>query len=343
MIDDGEGNRRAVSSPFWFELLSPPEVTAEFEIFFLQWYRPNLSTFRHKLEYFPVRLMARLIGSLPRPMARGVCEAFGLLMYFAHRRLRRVGLRNLALAFPEKSRKEKLRILRRLFLGLGRQLAEFTLFPRYTKENAAKVAVYDGFQNFAEARDRGQGVLFLTGHFGGWEIGSFVHSLHGNPMNIVVRPLDNPYVNAMVDRYRTLHGNHTFGKQDFARGLLTAMKRGEITGILMDTNMTPPQGAFVPFFGVPACTATGVARVALHTRAAVLPAFTIWDRQLGKYKIHFDPALELVSTGDDEADALANTALFTRVIENYARRYPEQWLWVHRRWKTRPAGEPPLY
>src|SRR6201986_534405 len=243
-------------------------------------------------------------------------------MYAAHGRLREVGLRNLDLAFPEKSMDDKQRILRELFKGLGRQLAEFALFPRYTKENAAQVAIYDGFQNFAEARARGKGVLFLTAHFGGWEMGSFVHSLNGNPMNIVVRPLDNPYVDAMVDRYRTLHGNRTFGKQDFARGLLSAMKRGEVVGILMDTNMTPPQGAFVDFFGIPACTATGVARVALHTGAAVLPAFTIWDKELGKYKIRFDPALQLTRTGNDEADAVANTALFTKVIEDYARKYP---------------------
>lgn len=266
-----------------------------------------------------------------------------MFMYLVHRRLRAVGLRNLDLAFPERSRKEKLRILRGLFQGLGLQLAEFALFPRYRKESVSKIAVYDGFQNFAEARARGKGVLFLTAHFGGWEIGSFVHSLNGNTMNIVVRPLDNPHVDAFVDRYRTLHGNRTFGKQDFARGLLTSMKRGEVVGILMDTNMTPPQGAFVDFFGVPACTATGVARVALHTDAAVLPAFTIWDKELGKYKIRFDPALQLVKTGDDEADAIANTALFTKVIEGYARRYPEQWLWVHRRWKTRPPGETSLY
>jgi Kdo2-lipid IVA lauroyltransferase/acyltransferase len=302
-----------------------------------------LSTFRYKLEYFPVWLLARCIGALPRLLARSLCQGIGMFMYVAHRRLRSVGLRNLDLAFPEKSRKEKLRILRRLFHGLGRQLAEFTLFPRYTRDKVSEVAIYDGFQNFAEARARGTGVLFLTAHFGGWEIGSFAHSLNGHPMNIVVRPLDNPYVDAMVDRYRTLHGNRTFGKQDFARGLLSAMKRGEVVGILMDTNMTPPQGAFVDFFGVPACTATGVARVALHTGAAVLPAFTVWDRQMGKYKIRFDPALQLVSTGDDEADAIANTALFNKVIENYAKRYPEQWLWVHRRWKTRPPGEPPLY
>ncbi len=276
-------------------------------------------------------------------MARFFCEAIALLFYNVHRRLRKVGLRNLDMAFRPMSRSEKLKILRTLFRGLGRQMAEFALFPHYTKENMSQVAVYDGFQNFAEAQARGKGVLFLTGHFGGWEIGSFVHSLHGHPMNIVVRPLDNVYVDAFVDRYRTLHGNRTFGKQDFARGLLSAMKRGEVVGILMDTNMTPPQGAFVDFFGIPACTATGVARVALHTGAAVLPAFTVWDQALGKYRIRFDPALQLTKTGDDEADAIANTALFTKVIEGYATRYPEQWLWVHRRWKTRPPGEPSLY
>jgi KDO2-lipid IV(A) lauroyltransferase len=302
-----------------------------------------LQTLRHKLEYFPLWLLATGLGVMPRAVARACCQSIAILVYGAHRRLRKVGLRNLDLAFPEKSRQEKLRILRVLFQGLGRQLAEFALFPRYTRNNASEVAVYDGFQNYAEARARGKGVLFLTAHFGGWEIGSFVHSLSGNPMNIAVRPLDNPYVDAFVDRYRTLHGNQTFGKQDFARGLLTSMKRGEVVGVLMDTNMTPPQGAFVDFFGLPACTATGVARVALHTGAAVLPAFTVWDKELGKYKIRFDPPVQLVTTGDDEADAVANTALFTKVIESYARRYPEQWLWIHRRWKTRPTGEPPLY
>jgi Kdo2-lipid IVA lauroyltransferase/acyltransferase len=267
----------------------------------------------------------------------------GLLVYGAHSRLRKVGLRNLDIAFPARSKKEKKRILRGLFLGLGRLLAECGLFPRYTTENVSRVAVYDGFQNFADAQARGKGVLFLTAHFGGWEIGSFVHSLQGHPMNIVVRPLDNPYVDALGDRYRTLHGNRTISKQDFARALLTSLRRGEVVGILMDTNMTPPQGAFVDFFGTPACTATGAARVALHTDAAVVPAFTVWDKELGKYKIRFDPALTLVRTGDDEADTLANTAAFTKVIEDYATRYPDQWLWVHRRWKTRPPGEPSLY
>ncbi len=267
----------------------------------------------------------------------------GLGVYCVHARLRRVGLRNLDIAFPAKNKKEKKRILRALFLGMGRQLAEFCLFPRYTTENVSRIGVYDGFQNLADAMARGKGVLFLTAHFGGWEIGSFVHSLQGHPINIVVRPLDNPLVDAMVDRYRSRHGNRTVSKQDFARALLTLLRHGEVVAILMDTNMTPPQGAFVDFFGVPACTATGMARVALHTDAAVVPAFTVWDKALGKYKIRFDAALPLIRTGNDEADAVANTAAFTKVIQDYATRYPEQWLWVHRRWKTRPPGEPGVY
>jgi Kdo2-lipid IVA lauroyltransferase/acyltransferase len=302
-----------------------------------------LSTMRHKLEYLPLRWLAAVVGALPRPLARAFGISLGLLAYVLHPRLRHVGRRNLDLAFPARSAREKKKILRGLYINLGRQLAEFCLFPRYTKENVARVAVYEGFQNFAEAEARGKGVVFLTAHLGGWEVASFAHSLYGHPMNIVMRPLDNPYVDALVDRYRTLHGNRTFPKQDFARGLLSTLRQGETVGILMDTNMTPPQGAFVDFFGIPACTATGLARVAVHTEAAVVPAFGVWDKHLGKYKICFEPALKLLSTGDDEADALANTALFTKVIETYATKYPDQWLWVHRRWKTRPPGEAPIY
>ena len=140
-----------------------------------------------------------------------------------------------------------------------------------------------------------------------------------------------------------MYGNKTVAKDDFVRGLLAAMKAGETVGILMDTNMTPPQGIFVDFFGIPACTASGLARIALRTDAAVVPGFTIWDSALQKYRLRFDPALELVRTGDVEADIVANTQMFTRVIEDYVRKYPDQWLWVHRRWKTRPEGQPGLY
>jgi KDO2-lipid IV(A) lauroyltransferase len=297
----------------------------------------------YRLQYLPLLALVRFIGVLPPPLARGVGLLIAGLAYHLHPRLRRVGMRNLELAFPEKSVAERRKILRGVYRSLGRLLAEFCLFPSYSTANVSRIATYQGFENFEAAEKRGRGVLFLTGHFGGWEIGSFFHSLQGHPMRIVVRPIDNPFVDALVTRYRTLHGNSLIGKQGFARGLLAAMENNETVGILMDTNMTPPQGVFVDFFGIPACTAVGIARVALHTNAAVVPAFTIWDAVLRKYRVEFAPAVELVRSGDTEADAVANTAQFNRIFEEYVRKYPDQWLWVHRRWKTRPAGVPPLY
>ncbi len=298
---------------------------------------------RERLEYALVWPLVKLLGLLPRPLARAIGITLGLTGYAVHGRLRRVGLRNLALAFPEMPLRERRRLVRGEFVSLGRQLAEVCLFPRYTLENVSRVVVYEGFENFERAYARGKGVLFLTAHLGAWEISAFAHSLQGHPLSIVMRPLDNPYIDALLQRYRTMHGNRTVDKDDFVRGLLAAMRAGETVGILMDTNMTPPQGVFVDFFGVPACTASGLARIALRTDAAVVPGFTVWDPKLRKYILRFDPAVELIRTADDQADIVANTAKFTSIIEDFIRRYPDQWLWVHRRWKTRPEGQPPLY
>jgi KDO2-lipid IV(A) lauroyltransferase len=295
------------------------------------------------LEFVPVWLLAQFLRVLPRSTARAIGVGIGRAIYRLHPRLRRVGLRNLELALPELSLDDRERINLGVFTTLGRQLADFAQLPRVTAKNVTDLVEYRGLENYIAARDRGRGVLFLTAHLGGWEIGSFAHSVYGYPIRIVVRELDNHPLNRFVDSYRTAAGNQTFGKQDFARGLLAAMRAGETVGILMDTNMTPPQGIFVPFFGIAACTASGLARVALKTDAAVVPGFTVWDDAAGKYFIHFEPALQLIRTGDDDQDAVANTALFTAAIEQYVRRYPAQWLWMHRRWKGRPLGEPPLY
>jgi Kdo2-lipid IVA lauroyltransferase/acyltransferase len=298
---------------------------------------------RRKLEYAAAWPFIKLLGILPRPLSRAFAIAIAQLFYLFHVRLRRVGMRNLAMAFPEKSEAERARILRGVFTSLGRQLSEVCRFPKYTIDNVDDVVVYDGLENYERAYARGKGVLFVTAHFGAWELSAFAHSLHGHWLHVVMRPMDNEYLDRLIQGYRTMYGNKTVGKDDFVRGLLAAMKAGEVVGILMDTNMTPPQGVFVDFFGIPACTASGLARIALRTDAAVVPGFTIWDDSLRKYRLRFDPAVELVRTGDLEADIVANTQKFTKVIEDYVRKYPEQWLWVHRRWKTRPEGEKGLY
>ena len=298
---------------------------------------------RQRLEYAAAWLVIKTLGAMPRPLARAAAICLSRIVYVLHPRLRRVGMRNLALAFPEKSHHERAIILRGEFTSLGRQLAEVCHFPEYTLTNVSKVVVYHGFENYEHAFARGKGVLFLTAHFGGWELSAFTHSLHGHPMHVVMRTMDNIYLDRMIRHYRTMHGNTMVDKDDFGRGLISAMKKRQVVGILMDTNMTPPQGIFVDFFGMPACTASGLAKIALRTDAAVVPGFTIWDPALGKYRLRFDPAVDLIRSGDDDADIAANTQLFTKIIEDYVRRYPDQWLWIHRRWKTRPEGQPPLY
>ncbi len=298
---------------------------------------------RECLEYLSLRAVVGAVGVLPRSVARSVGATLGSVIFHTLSRLRQTGLRNLEMAFPEKTPAERERILRGVYRSLGWQLAEFCKMPGYTREQAARFIRYKGLDNYLAARAQGKGVLVLTGHLGAWELSSFYHSLVGYPMSLVIRRLDNPLVDRFVNRVRCLHGNRVIHKDDFARGLLTAMHNNETVGILMDTNMTPPQGVFVPFFGTPACTATAMARVALKTHAAVLPGFLIWEPADQQYVLHFGAPITLVRSGDIEADILANTALFAAATESYIRRYPDQWLWVHRRWKTRPEGEPKLY
>ena len=298
---------------------------------------------RQRLEFALVWLLLELLGLLPRRAARAVGAGIGWIAYAATPRLRRAGWKNLELAFPEMPAAEREKILRAMYKQLGWQLAEFCHMSGYALERANQFIRYEGLENYLAAQRRGQGVLILTGHLGAWELSSFYHSLAGHPMSMIIRRLDNSWIDRLVNDIRTQHGNRVLPKDDFARGLIAAMRAGDTVGVLMDTNMTPPQGVFVDFFGRAACTASGVARVALRTGAAVLPGFLVWEPAEKRYVLHFLPELQLIDTGDSEADAIANTQLFTTALENVIRRYPEQWLWVHRRWKTRPAGEKAIY
>ncbi len=298
---------------------------------------------KERLEYAAAWLALKFLGLLPRPLARAVGAWLAAFLYLFRPKLADTAIFNLRLAFPDWTDAERRRTVRRMVRNLGWMAGEFSQFPKYTKDSIASIVRLDGFENLAAAQNRGKGVLFLTGHMGAWEVQAAAHALYGHPFHFSVRPIDNPRVDALINHYRCLSGNRPVSKKQSARALLKILREGGTVGILVDQNTALDEGVFVDFFGIPACTTTGLARIALHSDAAVLPVYTYWDSTSRKYRLRFEPALELVRTGDHERDIRENTARFTRVIENYARRHPDQWLWVHRRWKTRPPGEKSIY
>ena len=298
---------------------------------------------RENLEYGLVVAVARCLGRMPRGIARLLAGFIAFAVYWCFGRLRRVGVRNLEMALPELSSKTRKKILRRVYVHLGWQLVEFCRMNRYTPENTRNWMRTEGLEHYLNAQARGKGVLIITGHLGAWELSSFYHSLMGHPMGMVIRRLDNRRLDEYVNGIRCLHGNYVVHKDDFGRGLLKAMHAGGTVGILMDTNMTPPQGEFVRFFGIEACTGTGLAHIARKTGAAVLPGFMLWEPGERRYVLRFGPEVEIPRTENVAADILEGTQRCTSVLESWIRRYPDQWLWIHRRWKTRPAGEPGLY
>ena len=298
---------------------------------------------RQWMEYMAARSALGLLGALPRPMARAAGVGVVRSLYWLRPELSRTAHWNLKLAFPEWTAKERRRTIRGVIRQVGWMAGEFAYFPRYTRESIERVVLLDGFENFAAARERGKGVLFLTGHMSAWELAPFAQALFGHPLHFLARPVENRRVDELVNRYRCLSGNQPIDKNASARAVLSLLRQGQTVGVLIDHNTSREEGVFVNFFGVPACTTSGLARLALRTGAAVVPGFLVWDAELGKYRLRFEPEVELVRTGDDERDVVENTARFTGEVEKFVRSHPDQWLWVHKRWKTRPPGAPPIY
>jgi KDO2-lipid IV(A) lauroyltransferase len=295
------------------------------------------------VEYAAVWIILKGLGALPRPMARSLAAGVVWVFYALLPRLRKIAEVNLRIAFPEWSDAQRKTIVRGMLRNLGWMAAEFAQFPKYSKENIEQVVVLDGHENFLEGQRHGKGVLYLTGHIGAWELSSFAHALYGFPLHYMARRIDNQKIDALVNGYRCLSGNRPVFKNESARLILKVLKGAGTIGILADQNTMPQEAVFVDFFGKQASTTTGIARMALQTDAAVVPGYAIWDERNRKYRLRFEPAVELVRTGDTERDVLENTQKFTKVIEEIIRKYPEQWVWVHGRWNTRPKAEPPVY
>ena len=295
------------------------------------------------LEYAAVWLILKALGAMPRTVARGFAASVTGLFFSLLPKLRKTAEFNLRLAFPDWTDAQRKDATRKMVRNLGWMAAEFAWFPRLTKENIEKVVILEGHENFLEGQRGGKGVLYLTGHIGAWELSSFAHALYGYPLHYMARPLDNTRLDALVNQYRCSSGNKPIYKNESARVTLKILKGSGTIGILADQNTMPSEGVFVDFFGKLACTTTGLARVALHTGAAVVPGYAYWDETIQKYRLRFEPPVELTCSGDTEHEVFENTQRFAKIIEGIIRKHPDQWVWVHQRWKTRPKGEPALY
>ena len=270
----------------------------------------------------------------PVRAARRAVAVFDLLAP----RLRRTAWRNFELAMPELGLAERARLLEGCWMNLARVIAMMAQFPRIGKDNIREFIRYEGLENYQQAKARGRGVLVATAHLGNWEFSAFAHALLTEPMAVVARPMDNPLLDELVTRYRAMSGNRVIGRgQNFLRPLVETLRDNGAVGILADQNVTADRGVFVEFFGRKACVDAGLARLAHRTGAAVVPGYALWSETEGRYVLHFEPEIEM--SGDAQADTQAVQARLEAAI----RRAPEQWLWIHRRWKTRPEGEPPLY
>jgi KDO2-lipid IV(A) lauroyltransferase len=275
----------------------------------------------------------KTLERLPLPLARAEAAALADLLRLAAPRLAEVGRRNLAFALPERSAPEREAILRGVYRSLARVVLAAARFPRLSRDNIQEWIRYDGLEHFERALGCGRGVLVLTAHLGNWELSAFAHALLSGPMHVVVRPLDNPRIDRLVERRRRLSGNHLIGKKESARTILKALRNNEAVGILIDQNASLDNGVFVDFFGVPACATAGLAKLAAHSGAAVIPGFALWEERERRYVLRFYEPLAM--TGDPQRD----TQALQSKLETVIRQYPDQWLWIHRRWKTRPPGE----
>ena len=297
------------------------------------------------LEYSAAKSTLATLGRLPAPVAYSAGRAMSKLAYFFAGDLRRTGAINLKLAFPDKSDEERAQLLRETFDNLGRLLGFFSQFSYRSRDELKQLIEVQGLENIEAAKAaHGNRLILFTGHLGAWELTSFGLSLVNHPFTFLVRRLDNPRIEELVDRVRKKFGNETIDKLAAARSMLKILRSGESPlGLLPDLNTLDDEAIFVDFMGVPAATTFVVAKLAVRTKTPLVPVFAPWSKEKGKYLLIVEPMIPVETTGDEEADVRRLTIKLTERIENRIRQYPGQWLWIHRRWKTRPPGEPPIY
>ncbi|HYD47151.1 MAG TPA: lysophospholipid acyltransferase family protein [Terriglobales bacterium] len=298
-------------------------------------------TLRYWLEYQLLRALLSTIGALPFDLALRIGAATGELLYRLARRQREVGLHNLAIAFPDKTIAQHQAILRASCRNLGRIAVEFCHFPHFDRsEIDRRVSVADPPRwQTALATAAEKGAVVLTAHFGNWELLAYASGTWGHPITVVNRTMRNQAVDRLIIDWRARAGTRSLPKKAAAKEAIRTLRRKQILAIPTDQNQPARDGVFVDFFGKPACTSAGAARLAALTGAPIFPVFLVRQAESAHHQIVVLPQLELVDSGDREADARINTERCSKVIEAMLRQYPEQWIWFHQRWKTRPPSE----
>lgn len=263
-----------------------------------------------------------------------------LFSFFYHlvAKHRIIVLHNLRCSFPEKQTDELIRIAKGVYRHLATVLAEFFDLPYINRETINEWVEVKGLENYRAAVAEGKGVLSIVAHFGNWELMTIAVPIFLQTMHIVYRPLDSPILDNMVEYVRTMWGNSLIPKGKSGKRIIRLLQDRQIIGILSDQNVAVQEGVFVDFFGRPACTGVGLAVLAMRSGAPVLPAFMARQKS-GKYYLILKPAVKAVCTDDYETDLIINTQHFTKIIEEVVREYPDQWFWLHQRWKTKKCQQ----
>jgi KDO2-lipid IV(A) lauroyltransferase len=286
------------------------------------------------VQYLLILLFIKVINIFPFNISFQIGRFIGLLLYTFDARHRNVAINNLSGAFPEKGKDDITGIAKESFKNIGSTVAEMARVFKGGREWVDSAVIFEGRENVEDALKKGKGVLVLTAHIGNWEVGALA-SARDFRLNFVVRPLDNRFLNRLIYKLRTIFNSGVIAKKNAVREILRCLKRNEIVAILMDQNTTREEGVFVDFFGRKACTTPVVALLAMRTGAPVIPAFTIREG-IGKFKVIIGEAIEVISSENNQRDIERYTSMFTGAIESIIRKYPDQWFWLHRRWKTQP-------
>jgi KDO2-lipid IV(A) lauroyltransferase len=292
---------------------------------------------RHRVEYLAVVSVVAGVRLLPMSVVLALGSLIGRAFYWFDRPHRRLAMRNLRAAFPLRSRDECQAIARGMFSHFGRLLTVFLKFSTMTPDEMLARVTFEGEERVRAAHAHGKGALLFTGHFGFWEINALVHAVALWPMSVLARPLDNPLLHHLLESTRMKTGNSVIYRRGAIRRVLRALDANEAVAVLIDQHIQTADAVYVDFFNRPAATTSALAALALRTGAPVVPVFAL-PLPGGRFRMVYEHAVDPPSA--ENPDAIREfTQRCTDVLEMYVRRYPELWLWMHRRWRDGEAKD----